>query len=76
MTKQNKPLWPYGDSCVVPVQVVNAEGSGTDSETLDAFDWALESLFLQLPGGRQCASALLCLINPPLWPPCLCLFRW
>ena len=53
-------------------QAVNDEGTGTEVDALELFDWSLESLLLCLPSGAAAAEALLSLLNaaaPSALPP-------
>ncbi|CAI5467233.1 unnamed protein product [Closterium sp. Yama58-4] len=42
---------------------VNEEGTGTDVDALELFDWSLESLLVTLPGGPEAAASLLKVID-------------
>ncbi|GJP70036.1 hypothetical protein CLOP_g1030 [Closterium sp. NIES-67] len=42
---------------------VNEEGTGTDVDSLELFDWSLESLLVTLPMGPEAAASLLQIID-------------
>ncbi|CAI5513628.1 unnamed protein product, partial [Closterium sp. Naga37s-1] len=42
---------------------VNEEGTGTDVDALELFDWSLESLLVTLPAGPEAAASLLKVID-------------